>query len=135
MIRSPEVTEGAAYSRSQPDFNLRLVEGTQLTGINTTKLLEFMQGDSVSRSQPIETCDSKLRRSGSRSSRLMRIARSRIAKSTCHQYVNPKNIVEMYSGPRTENAIPPVRKVLVLMVLGAHGSIITGTVAGNQLQL
>jgi hypothetical protein len=45
MIRSPEVAEGAGYSRSQPDFNLRLVKGTQLTGINTTKLQEFMQGE------------------------------------------------------------------------------------------
>ena len=33
MIRSPEVAEGAAFSRSQPDFNLQLVKGTQLTGI------------------------------------------------------------------------------------------------------
>ena len=45
MIRSPEVAQGAAYSRSQPDFNLWLVKCTQLTGINTTKLLEFMQGE------------------------------------------------------------------------------------------
>jgi len=45
MIRSPEVAEGAVFSRSQSDFNLRLVKGTQLTGINTTKLIEFMQGE------------------------------------------------------------------------------------------
>ena len=46
-----------------------------------------------------------------------------------------ENIVETYSGPWTENIIPPVQEVFVLMVLGAHGSIIIGTVAGNQLQL
>ena len=45
MIRSSEVADGAMYSRSQPDFNLRIVKGTQLTGINTTKLMEFMQGE------------------------------------------------------------------------------------------
>ena len=45
MIRSSEVADGAMYSRSQPDFNLRIVKGTQLTGINRTKLLEFMQGE------------------------------------------------------------------------------------------
>jgi hypothetical protein len=45
MIRSSEVAEGAAYSRSQPDFNLRIVKGAQLTGINTKKVLEFMQGE------------------------------------------------------------------------------------------
>ena len=45
MICSLEVAEGAAFSRSQPDFNLRLVKGTQLTGMNTMKLIEFMQGE------------------------------------------------------------------------------------------
>jgi len=45
MIRSSEVAEGAAYFRSQPDFNLRIVKCTQLMGINTAKLMEFMQGE------------------------------------------------------------------------------------------
>ena len=31
MVRSSEVAEGAAFSRLQPDFNLRIVKGTQLT--------------------------------------------------------------------------------------------------------
>ena len=37
--------QGLAYSKSQPNFNLRLVKGTQLSGINTTKLLKFMEGE------------------------------------------------------------------------------------------
>lgn len=45
MVRSPKVAQGASYSRLQPDFNLRLVKGTQLTGIHTTKPLEFMEGE------------------------------------------------------------------------------------------
>ena len=45
MARSAEVAQGAAYSRLQPDFSLCIVKGTQLTGINTTKLLEFMEGE------------------------------------------------------------------------------------------
>ena len=45
MVRSSELAEGAAYSRLQPDLNLRIVKGSQLTGINTTKLVEFMEGE------------------------------------------------------------------------------------------
>ena len=45
MVRSPEVAQGAGYSWLQLDFNLRLVKGIQLTGINTAKLLEFMEGE------------------------------------------------------------------------------------------
>ena len=45
MIRSKEVAQGAAYSRMQPDFNLRMVKGASLTGINTTKLQEFVEGE------------------------------------------------------------------------------------------
>ena len=44
MVRSETVAQGAAYSRSQPDFNLRLVAGAELTGINLQKLQEFMSG-------------------------------------------------------------------------------------------
>ena len=45
MIRSSKVAQGAAYSRSQPEFNLCIAKGTQLTEINTMKLLEFMEGE------------------------------------------------------------------------------------------
>ena len=45
MCKSSDVVQGAAYSREQPDFNLRLVKGIQLTGINTTKLMEFERGE------------------------------------------------------------------------------------------
>ena len=47
MCKSSDVAQGAAYSREQPDFNLRLVKGIQLTGINTTKLMEFMRGEMI----------------------------------------------------------------------------------------
>ena len=45
MCKSSDVAQGAAFSPEQPDFNLRLVKGIQLTGINTTKLMEFMCGE------------------------------------------------------------------------------------------
>jgi hypothetical protein len=44
MVRSESVADGAAYSRKQPDFNLRIVKGAALVGINTTKLQEFLEG-------------------------------------------------------------------------------------------
>lgn len=44
MVRSEAVADGAAYSRKQPDFNLRIVKGAALVGINTTKLQEFLEG-------------------------------------------------------------------------------------------
>ena len=45
MIKSSDVAQGKGFSRSQPDFNLRLVKGIPLTGINTTKIIEFMSGE------------------------------------------------------------------------------------------
>ena len=44
MVRSETVAQGAAYSRSQPDFNLRVIAGAELTGINLLKVQEFMRG-------------------------------------------------------------------------------------------
>jgi len=37
-VRSDEVAQGASHSRNQPDFNIRMIKGAQLVGINTTKL-------------------------------------------------------------------------------------------------
>jgi len=45
MIKSYNVAQGKAFSRQQPNFNLRMVKGIQLTGINTTKSIEFMRGE------------------------------------------------------------------------------------------
>ena len=45
MVRSSDVAQGHSHSRVQPDFSLRLVKGIQLTGINTTKIMEFMRGE------------------------------------------------------------------------------------------
>ena len=45
MIRTSEVAQGATCSRSQPDFNLPIVKGIQLAGINTIKLLKFIEGE------------------------------------------------------------------------------------------
>ena len=44
MVRSSEVALGASYSRSQPDFNLRIPKGARLVGINVEKVEEFMSG-------------------------------------------------------------------------------------------
>ena len=41
-VRSDEVAQGASHSRSQPDFNLRLIKGSIEVGINTTKLQELV---------------------------------------------------------------------------------------------
>jgi hypothetical protein len=41
MVRSEAVADGAAYSRKQPNFNLRIVKGAALVGLNTTKLQEI----------------------------------------------------------------------------------------------
>jgi len=43
-IKSKEVARGAAYSRKQPDFNLRILEGAELSGVNVLKLQEFLSG-------------------------------------------------------------------------------------------
>ena len=44
MVRSKEVARGAAYSMQQPDFNLRLVTASTLTGVNLQQVSEFMTG-------------------------------------------------------------------------------------------
>ena len=44
MIKSSEVAEGASHSRKQPDFNLRILKGALLSGINITKMQEFVEG-------------------------------------------------------------------------------------------
>jgi hypothetical protein len=43
-VRSRSIAQGAAFSRMQPDFNLRIVAGAALSGINVTKLRELLQG-------------------------------------------------------------------------------------------
>ena len=41
-VRSSEVAMGAAYSKRQPDFNLRIPKAARLVGINVEKVEEFM---------------------------------------------------------------------------------------------
>ena len=38
-----DVAQGSSYSHGQPCFNLQLVKAIQLTGIKTTKLIEFIR--------------------------------------------------------------------------------------------
>ena len=45
IIRSKSVAQGAAHSRKQPDFNIRILKGAALTGINMKKLVEFLKGE------------------------------------------------------------------------------------------
>ena len=45
MIKSSDIAQGRACSREQPDLNLQMAKGIQFTGINTTKLIEFMRGE------------------------------------------------------------------------------------------
>ena len=45
MVRSTAIAEGTTRSRAQPDFNLRIVKGAALTGINLTKLEELLRGE------------------------------------------------------------------------------------------
>ena len=42
MVRSNTVAEGDAYSRKQPDLNMRIINGAALSGINLTKVQELM---------------------------------------------------------------------------------------------
>ena len=46
-VRSQKVAQGAAHSRPQPDFNLKVISGASLVGINTTKVQEFLRGKMV----------------------------------------------------------------------------------------
>lgn len=45
MVRSEEVAMGASHSRSQPDFNLRIIKGARLVGVNVKQLQEFLEGE------------------------------------------------------------------------------------------
>jgi len=45
MIKLSDVAQGKVFSHQQPDFNLRMVKGIQLTGIITMKIIEFMHGE------------------------------------------------------------------------------------------
>ena len=107
MIRSSEVAGGAAYSQSQPDFNLRIIKGNQLTGINTTKLMEFMQGE----------MGIKIASDGN--------LRQQITKAR-------KLIVRTYEGRKLEN-----RKEHVLAVRAADtykGDVQNGMIMANSIQ-
>ena len=44
MVKSMETTQGVAYSRSQPGFNLQFVTGANLVGVNMWKLQELLFG-------------------------------------------------------------------------------------------
>ena len=44
MVRSTDVARGCTYSMQQPDFNLRLVTASTLTGVNLRQVSEFMTG-------------------------------------------------------------------------------------------
>ena len=44
-VKSTAVAEGASHSRHQPDFNLRMLKGADLAGVNTQKLAEFLHGE------------------------------------------------------------------------------------------
>ena len=43
-VQSQEVAQGAAHSCHQLDFNLRIISGASIVGINTTKVQEFLGG-------------------------------------------------------------------------------------------
>ena len=43
-VRSGEIAQGTSHSRLQPDFNLRMIKGATLAGINTQKAQEYLYG-------------------------------------------------------------------------------------------
>ena len=45
MVKTTSVAQGAKYSAPQADFNIRLLKGLHLVGINNTKMGEFLQGE------------------------------------------------------------------------------------------
>jgi len=66
MIKSPDVAQGVAYSREQPDLNLQMAKGIQFTGINTTKLIKFMHGEmgiKISHANNLQNQITKVRKS------------------------------------------------------------------------
>ena len=99
-VRSKEVAVGAKYSKHQPDFNLRAVKGARLSGINVTKLQEFMEGHMGIK---LPT-DNNLRKQMTKVHESIRDTYKQRKEGNKREHVNAVRASEKYSGDLTWGA-------------------------------